>query len=230
MSRGLGCSCAVTASSVVASVASGPSPLVRLTPLGVARRRSRRRPSVVGSRGGRRWPRASAVLKTSQSLTEHVVGVELVGRMMLHPLTEVAERLPRRASSRRSSTSEHPRGRARRQCAGRALVSASSASLVRGVVRCPSSSTTRTLHSDRPVRRALSAARGAPSSWACAACSPRASGRAPRRHRATCGARIEPWRARPVPFWRHGFAPPPAHLGPGLRAAGSRRGRRRAGR
>ena len=23
------------------------------------------------------------------------------------------------------------------------------------------------------------------------------------------GARIEPWRARPVPFWRHGFAPPP---------------------
>src|SRR3954451_3750591 len=27
--------------------------------------------------------------------------------------------------------------------------------------------------------------------------------------RARCGARIEPWRARPVPFWRHGFAPPP---------------------
>src|SRR3954469_22869529 len=26
---------------------------------------------------------------------------------------------------------------------------------------------------------------------------------------AKCGARIEPWRARPVPFWRHGFAPPP---------------------
>src|SRR5215217_5961428 len=24
-----------------------------------------------------------------------------------------------------------------------------------------------------------------------------------------CGARIEPWRARPVPFWRHGLAPPP---------------------
>src|SRR6201989_2789295 len=24
---------------------------------------------------------------------------------------------------------------------------------------------------------------------------------------AKCGARIEPWRARPVPFWRHGFAP-----------------------
>src|SRR3954464_12343063 len=23
------------------------------------------------------------------------------------------------------------------------------------------------------------------------------------------GARIVPWRARPVPFWRHGFAPPP---------------------
>jgi large subunit ribosomal protein L3 len=20
-----------------------------------------------------------------------------------------------------------------------------------------------------------------------------------------CGARVEPWRARPVPFWRHGF-------------------------
>src|SRR5262245_50296521 len=29
----------------------------------------------------------------------------------------------------------------------------------------------------------------------------------PPRH---CGARIEPWRARPVPFWRHGFEPPPA--------------------
>src|SRR6185295_4898302 len=27
-----------------------------------------------------------------------------------------------------------------------------------------------------------------------------------------CGARIEPWRARPVPFWRHGFAPPPRTL------------------
>src|SRR3954453_11454541 len=26
---------------------------------------------------------------------------------------------------------------------------------------------------------------------------------------AKCGARIDPWRARPVPFWRHGFAPPP---------------------
>src|SRR3954471_5445294 len=26
---------------------------------------------------------------------------------------------------------------------------------------------------------------------------------------AKCGARIEPWRARPVPFWRHGLAPPP---------------------
>ena len=25
-----------------------------------------------------------------------------------------------------------------------------------------------------------------------------------------CGARVEPWRARPVPFWRHGFLPPPA--------------------
>ena len=25
-----------------------------------------------------------------------------------------------------------------------------------------------------------------------------------------CGERIEPWRARPVPFWRHGFLPPPA--------------------
>src|SRR6185437_4484593 len=26
------------------------------------------------------------------------------------------------------------------------------------------------------------------------------------------GARIDPWRARPVPFWRHGFAPPPDTL------------------
>ena len=26
---------------------------------------------------------------------------------------------------------------------------------------------------------------------------------------ANCGARIEPWRARPVPFWRYGFLPPP---------------------
>src|SRR5690625_7448206 len=26
---------------------------------------------------------------------------------------------------------------------------------------------------------------------------------------AYCGARIEPWRARPVPFWRYGLAPPP---------------------
>src|SRR5206468_4073302 len=24
------------------------------------------------------------------------------------------------------------------------------------------------------------------------------------------GDRVDPWRARPVPFWRHGFAPPPA--------------------
>jgi hypothetical protein len=24
-----------------------------------------------------------------------------------------------------------------------------------------------------------------------------------------CGARVEPWRARPVPFWRHGFTFPP---------------------
>src|ERR671922_1725482 len=29
---------------------------------------------------------------------------------------------------------------------------------------------------------------------------------------ANCGARIEPWRARPVPFWRHGFEPPPRML------------------
>ena len=26
------------------------------------------------------------------------------------------------------------------------------------------------------------------------------------------GERMEPWRARPVPFWRHGFAPPPRTL------------------
>src|SRR5438309_2305010 len=26
---------------------------------------------------------------------------------------------------------------------------------------------------------------------------------------AQCGERLDPWRARPVPFWRHGFAPPP---------------------
>src|SRR4051812_10233186 len=26
---------------------------------------------------------------------------------------------------------------------------------------------------------------------------------------ANCGARVEPWRARPVPFWRYGLAPPP---------------------
>src|SRR6202012_5199199 len=26
---------------------------------------------------------------------------------------------------------------------------------------------------------------------------------------AYCGARSEPWRARPVPFWRYGFLPPP---------------------
>ena len=36
---------------------------------------------------------------------------------------------------------------------------------------------------------------------------------APARRRApppvNCGARIVPWRARPVPFWRHGFARPP---------------------
>src|SRR3954467_2929888 len=31
-----------------------------------------------------------------------------------------------------------------------------------------------------------------------------------------CGARIEPWRARPVPFWRHGLAPPPRTLPRGL--------------
>src|ERR687885_1932376 len=29
---------------------------------------------------------------------------------------------------------------------------------------------------------------------------------------AKCGARIEPWRARPVPFWRHGLEPPPRTL------------------
>src|SRR4051795_8380984 len=29
---------------------------------------------------------------------------------------------------------------------------------------------------------------------------------------AKCGARIEPWRARPVPFWRHGLLPPPRTL------------------
>src|SRR3954452_12244125 len=27
-----------------------------------------------------------------------------------------------------------------------------------------------------------------------------------------CGARIDPARARPVPFWRHGLAPPPRTL------------------
>src|SRR3954453_12266341 len=30
------------------------------------------------------------------------------------------------------------------------------------------------------------------------------------------GERDEPWRARPVPFWRHGLAPPPATLPRGL--------------
>src|SRR5918911_2794837 len=29
---------------------------------------------------------------------------------------------------------------------------------------------------------------------------------------AKCGPRIEPWRARPVPFWRHGLEPPPRTL------------------
>ena len=35
-------------------------------------------------------------------------------------------------------------------------------------------------------------------------------------------ARIEPWRARPVPFWRHGFLPPPRHLAAALGVVGAR--------
>ena len=40
----------------------------------------------------------------------------------------------------------------------------------------------------------------------------RAWGRMPRRRPSSAAARIDPARARPVPFWRHGFAPPPLHL------------------
>src|SRR3954468_25113266 len=40
---------------------------------------------------------------------------------------------------------------------------------------------------------------------------------------ANWGERIEPWRARPVPFWRHGFAPPPRTLPPVFVAAVPRR-------
>src|SRR3954447_20468296 len=40
---------------------------------------------------------------------------------------------------------------------------------------------------------------------------------------AKCGARIEPWRARPVPLWRHGLAPPPRTLPRVLVAAVPRR-------
>ena len=61
----------------------------------------------------------------------------------------------------------------------------------------------------RAVGERASAARAAPSSWACAASSRAAWGRAPHHRRATAATRIEPWRARPVPFWRHGLAPPP---------------------
>ena len=61
----------------------------------------------------------------------------------------------------------------------------------------------------RPGRTAPSAGPGAPSSWGCAGGSCGAWGRGPRRRPASAATRIEPWRARPVPFWRHGLAPPP---------------------
>ena len=63
-----------------------------------------------------------------------------------------------------------------------------------------------------PCRRARSAARPGASSAACACAYDRAAGgRRPRRLR-NCGARVLPWRARPVPFWRYGFLPSAGHL------------------
>ena len=61
----------------------------------------------------------------------------------------------------------------------------------------------------RPGRTARRAARPPSSSWASAARRSGAAGRATTPPPANCGARIEPWRARPVPFWRYGFLPPP---------------------
>ena len=63
----------------------------------------------------------------------------------------------------------------------------------------------------RSRARSESAQRSAagPSSSASSARSCAASGQVRRHHRQKCGARIVPWRALPVPFWRNGFAEPP---------------------
>ena len=139
---------------------------------------------------------------------EHVVGVELLGQDDLHPVAEVAERLPRDLVGA-VEHEQHARRRARPRCAGRARRARRSRPWCAGR-RSAHSSTTRTLLLGGAVRQRAERARGAPSSSGSAAGSERGFGpwaTPPPRH---CGARIEPWRARPVPFWRHGLAPPPA--------------------
>ena len=62
----------------------------------------------------------------------------------------------------------------------------------------------------RAWRSARRGARGASSCAAGAGRSERGCGPKTTPPPAKCGARREPWRARPVPFWRYGFLPPPA--------------------
>ena len=81
------------------------------------------------------------------------------------------------------------------------------ASLVLGSAR--SSRRRRPAGRSRPGRTGPRAAPGGPSSWACAGRSRGAWARERCRHRLMLGERVEPWRARPVPFWRNGLAPPP---------------------
>ena len=132
-------------------------------------------------------------------VAQHVVGVQLADEQ--------------RAAPRAGCGSSTLRSRPRRSTTTRTRPSTPSASRAALALRSSGRpSPTRRRRGPcrrRPGRTAPSAGRGGSSSWGCAARSCGASGRGRRHHRVQCGARIEPWRARPVPFWWYGFAPPP---------------------
>ena len=153
------------------------------------------------ARSRRRPPGRVASVKTTQSLTQDVVGVELAERDGLG-LGQVGERAVGVSRRRRPSTTSTRAGQPELAQGGDGVLGPRRR-------RSAQSSTSATRPVGGPVATGRRAGPGGPSSSGVCWRSCGAWARGPRRRRLIDGERLEPWRARPVPFWRNGLAPPP---------------------
>ena len=168
------------------------------------------RPHLLGARRGSAPRRGALALERVERGVgeQHAVGPAARRRCRAHPRRRPSRRAGcgttsrrrRRRSARRSTTSTLPVELERAEQLDGPL----RLGLVEGDLGHDGELAAREGVGERRAERALAASSCSRASSGRGGCGPCAT--PPPTH---CGERIEPWRARPVPFWRHGFLPPP---------------------